>query len=69
MDVFYGKVDMILSAMRSIPFPELTSLEIICFTVISFHPVDDKNLRDKTLEWLVKGCLMPKLETITVKCE
>ena len=36
MDVFYGKVDMILSAMRSIPFPELTSLEIICFTVRSF---------------------------------
>lgn len=62
-------VERILSALRSVPFPELTSLEIICFPIYSSLSVDEENFLNKTLLWFVKSCLMPKLETVTVKCE
>ena len=37
-DIIYHRVGTLLSALRSIPFPELTSLEIICSTVCFSSP-------------------------------
>lgn len=57
-----------LGSFSTIALPELVHLEIDCSCFVNSLSIGEETISDPSLRRFVASSLMPKLETITIKC-